>query len=229
MNRISISVWLIVALSLSNYQVKSLSLTIATTKVPTANTRVPNTITRVPNTTTKFQITATKVPASSTKVPTTTTKVPTTTTKVQITATKVAATTTKAPTTTKKIATTTTKVQTSTKRVASTTTKVATTTTKTVTNTDNCARDFHDTSLMIHNYFRDMHLAPALVTNASLQVSATAWAEKIAKSGNFQHSGTTGVGENLAGIPAFQTTIENCGGESLDNLINWTKKKLKKH
>jgi uncharacterized protein YkwD len=68
---------------------------------------------------------------------------------------------------------------------------------------------------MIHNYFRNMHHAPALVTSDSLQISATAWAERIAKSGSFQKSGTAGVGENLAMVTAFQTTLDNCGGEFL--------------
>jgi hypothetical protein len=87
--------------------------------------------------------------------------------------------------------------------------------TTTATTTVNCATDFQERSLMIHNYFRNVHHAPALVTSASLQISATAWAEQIAKSGNFQNSGTTGVGENLAMVTAFQTTLDNCGGEFL--------------
>jgi len=87
--------------------------------------------------------------------------------------------------------------------------------TTTATTTVNCATDFQDRSLMIHNFFRNMHHAPALVTSASLQISATAWAEQIAKTGIFQPSGTRGVGENLAMVTAFQTTLDNCGGEFL--------------
>ena len=95
--------------------------------------------------------------------------------------------------------------------------------TTTATTTVNCATDFQDRSLMIHNYFRNMHHAPALVTSARLQISATAWAEQIAKSGNFQPSGTRGVGENLAGIPAFQETFDNCGGECFIQAIRHKK------
>ena len=87
--------------------------------------------------------------------------------------------------------------------------------TTTATTTVNCATDFQERSLMIHNYFRNMHHAPALVTSASLQISATAWAEQIAKTGIFRPSGTGGVGENLAMVTAFQTTLDNCGGEFL--------------
>jgi len=93
--------------------------------------------------------------------------------------------------------------------------------TTTATTTVNCATDFQERSLMIHNYFRNMHHAPALVPSDSLQISATAWAERIAKSGSFQKSGTAGVGENLAMVTAFQTTLDNCGGESFIHEIRY--------
>ena len=103
----------------------------------------------------------------------------------------------------------------------STTTKIATTNMGTLnaasttgSTLSTCATDFQNTNLIIHNHLRALHHAPALVTTASLQISATAWAERIAKSGSFQKSGTAGVGENLAGVTAFQETLENCGGES---------------
>ena len=52
-------------------------------------------------------------------------------------------------------------------------------------------------ALSQHNIYRDIHRVPAMTTNGDLRRSAQSWAEHLAETGAFEHSGITGVGENL--------------------------------
>ncbi|KAG2500871.1 hypothetical protein HYH03_001632 [Edaphochlamys debaryana] len=52
--------------------------------------------------------------------------------------------------------------------------------------------------LDMHNYYRARHHAPAMAWSTSLEASARAWGEELASYCGFEHSGTNGVGENLA-------------------------------
>lgn len=51
--------------------------------------------------------------------------------------------------------------------------------------------------LQSHNNYRKRHCVPALQLDDELSRSAQAYAEKLARTNTFQHSGASGVGENL--------------------------------
>jgi uncharacterized protein YkwD len=58
-----------------------------------------------------------------------------------------------------------------------------------------------DSVLSKHNAYRKAHGSPDLTASASLDASAQAWADKLAESGQFLHSGGE-YGENLYSISA---------------------------
>jgi glioma pathogenesis-related protein 2 len=51
--------------------------------------------------------------------------------------------------------------------------------------------------LSSHNTYRAIHHAPSMTYSTALRDSAQRWANTIASTGAFKHSGTQGVGENL--------------------------------
>ncbi len=68
-------------------------------------------------------------------------------------------------------------------------------------------------ALSKHNTYRTTHQSPNLVLSDSLKSSAQAWADQIAKSGNFAHS-TTSNGEN---IYSSYTTASSIAADTLAN------------
>ncbi|WP_392531695.1 CAP family protein [Nostoc sp. C117] len=59
-----------------------------------------------------------------------------------------------------------------------------------------------------HNTYRATHHSPNITIDNSLNTGAQAWAEKIASSGNFEHSGTPNVGENIYASYSSETSID---------------------
>ena len=60
-----------------------------------------------------------------------------------------------------------------------------------------CQDAFRNAALIAHNNFRAKHGAPALQANTNIDASALKWSNAMASSGNFAHSGTQGLGENI--------------------------------
>ncbi|CAF3603476.1 unnamed protein product [Rotaria socialis] len=58
-------------------------------------------------------------------------------------------------------------------------------------------RQFQKQALDAHNVYRARHCAQPLVLDDALSRSAQNYAQKLASTNSFQHSGTQGVGENL--------------------------------
>ncbi len=55
----------------------------------------------------------------------------------------------------------------------------------------------HSSTVSQHNTYRAVHHAPDLTSDNSLKSSAQDWANQLASTGVFEHSGVSGVGENL--------------------------------
>jgi len=75
--------------------------------------------------------------------------------------------------------------------------------------------NFQAATLAQHNKYRAMHRSPAMKNSASLAATAQAWAENLARTGNFQHSSRSqrnNAGENLY---YFATTQSNIAPEQL--------------
>ena len=80
-------------------------------------------------------------------------------------------------------------------------------------NFDECQQVYQATCLSEHNRYRAMHHAPPLKTNIELQKSALAFAQNLAATEVFKHSGKKGVGENLAySYSSSVRQLSNCGG-----------------
>jgi uncharacterized protein YkwD len=56
---------------------------------------------------------------------------------------------------------------------------------------------FQNEMLQAHNDYRSSHCVPSLQLDDNLSRSAQKYAEKLARTNTFRHSGTPGVGENL--------------------------------
>lgn len=65
----------------------------------------------------------------------------------------------------------------------------------------------HSSTLSQHNDYRALHHAPALTSSNSLERSAQDWANQLASTGAFEHSGASGVGENLYASYTTQSSI----------------------
>ena len=68
---------------------------------------------------------------------------------------------------------------------------------------------FRQDTLKYHNVYRKMHHAPPLANDAGLDKEAQAYAEKMAKSGNFAHAPANernGAGENL--FASYYTEVD---------------------
>lgn len=57
---------------------------------------------------------------------------------------------------------------------------------------------FQSESLIAHNHYRTLHCAPPLELDDTISLSAQNYAEYLASTNTFQHSGTPDLGENLA-------------------------------
>ena len=76
---------------------------------------------------------------------------------------------------------------------------------------DSCQQEFQNSSILAHNKYRSMHHVPVVSTNAILQSNSMIYAEKLASTNTFQHSGQKGVGENLAmSWSSAVTSLKNC-------------------
>ncbi|MBD1913481.1 MULTISPECIES: CAP family protein [unclassified Leptolyngbya] len=73
---------------------------------------------------------------------------------------------------------------------------------------------FRSDALAQHNTYRANHHAPALTSSNALNTSAQRWADRLAATGEFEHSGTNGVGENLY---VSYTTASSIDAETLAN------------
>jgi len=80
-------------------------------------------------------------------------------------------------------------------------------------NFDQCQQDFQNACVNTHNKYRTLHQAPPLRTNTDLQQSAFSYAKELAARNIFQHSGKSGVGENLAySWSSSVNSLSNCAG-----------------
>ncbi|KAG2491312.1 hypothetical protein HYH03_010318 [Edaphochlamys debaryana] len=61
--------------------------------------------------------------------------------------------------------------------------------------------------LTLHNKYRAKHRAPAMTWSSSLQRSAQAWGENLQSRCAWEHSGTSGVGENLYAHSSTEGTM----------------------
>ncbi|CAF1165095.1 unnamed protein product [Rotaria sp. Silwood1] len=60
--------------------------------------------------------------------------------------------------------------------------------------------DFQQQALLQHNYYRQLHCIDAMVLNSTISKIAQTYANYLAANNLFQHSGTSGLGENLWAI-----------------------------
>lgn len=66
---------------------------------------------------------------------------------------------------------------------------------------------FRSSALSEHNTYRATHHAPKMTLSDSLNSSAQTWADRIASTGVFEHSGASGVGENIYASYTTQSSI----------------------
>ncbi|CAF4602544.1 unnamed protein product, partial [Rotaria sp. Silwood1] len=124
----------------------------------------------------------------------TTTPVSATTTSISVTK-NTTATTTIPKTTSSSSSTTASRISTTTgtataSRISSSSSTQTITTTSTPTT-------FQQQALLQHNYYRQLHCTDALVLNSTINAIAQTYANYLAANNLFQHSGTSGLGENL--------------------------------
>ncbi|CAF3764503.1 unnamed protein product [Rotaria sp. Silwood1] len=127
----------------------------------------------------------------------TTTPVSATTTSISVTK-NTTATTTIPKTTSSSSSTTASRISTTTgtataSRISSSSSTQTITTTSTPTT-------FQQQALLQHNYYRQLHCTDALVLNSTINAIAQTYANYLAANNLFQHSGTSGLGENLWAI-----------------------------
>ena len=76
-----------------------------------------------------------------------------------------------------------------------------------------CQIDFRAACISEHNKYRTMHHAPALKGSSSLHASSQSYAQTLAATNSFKHSGKSGVGENLAySWSSSVKSLSNCAG-----------------
>ncbi len=90
---------------------------------------------------------------------------------------------------------------------------------------DNLAA-FQQAILTRHNYYRAKHGAPALTLDNQLNSGAQQWANRLASTQKFEHSGTKGQGENLYvyGTSGKLPTITEEANKAVDDWYNEIKK-----
>ena len=74
-----------------------------------------------------------------------------------------------------------------------------------------CQQSFQKACLRAHNRYRSNHHSPDLVWNEELQRRAQNYAEYLASSNNFEHSGAQGYGENLA--YSWSSSVSSLGND----------------
>ena len=79
-----------------------------------------------------------------------------------------------------------------------------------------CQEAFRNAAVNTHNTLRARHRAPALRRDSSIDSTALAWSQYLARNSIFKHSGTKGVGENLYALYGGSfTTSSQCAGKML--------------
>jgi len=88
---------------------------------------------------------------------------------------------------------------------------------------DKCQQLFQKETLAAHNNYRFIHHVNPLKSNLMLQKTALNYANYLASNDIFQHSGTQGMGENLAYVWSSRVnTLKDCSGIYLKSkFINW--------
>ena len=78
---------------------------------------------------------------------------------------------------------------------------------------DECQKLFQRDTLAAHNNYRSVHHVNALKSNPMVQETAQNYANKMASDDIFKHSGTKGMGENLAYMwSSNANTLKDCSG-----------------
>ena len=76
---------------------------------------------------------------------------------------------------------------------------------------NDCLAAFRSAILKAHNSYRSQHRAPALTEDATVGATAQKYATYLADKTLFQHSGTKGLGENLAASSSFSApSVADC-------------------
>lgn len=76
---------------------------------------------------------------------------------------------------------------------------------------DTCQRQFQTAALKAHNKYRYLHHVPALSPDSGLQEFALKYAEIMAVNNVFEHSGASGLGENLAYVWSSRVrSLDDC-------------------
>ncbi len=88
---------------------------------------------------------------------------------------------------------------------------------------DECQKLFQRDILVAHNKYRVIHHVNPLKSNPMVQQTAQNYANKMASTDIFKHSGTKGMGENLAYMWSSNVdTLKDCSGVYLKSkFINW--------
>ena len=74
-----------------------------------------------------------------------------------------------------------------------------------------CITSFNNGVLAAHNKYRSMHSTPAMKTNTTVVAIAQKFANYLAINNLFQHSQTSGLGENIAYTWSSSTpNLSNC-------------------
>ena len=77
-----------------------------------------------------------------------------------------------------------------------------------------CLSSVNAAFLNAHNSYRALHGANSLRFSTSITATAQNYANYLATNGLFQHSGASGLGENLAySSSSAAPNLNNCGGE----------------
>jgi len=85
---------------------------------------------------------------------------------------------------------------------------------------DKCQQLFQKETLAAHNKYRVIHHVNPLTSNLMLQKTALNYANYLASNDIFQHSGTQGMGENLAYVWSSRVnTLKDCSGVYLNRSL----------
>ena len=80
-----------------------------------------------------------------------------------------------------------------------------------IINGSSCQNSFRKTCLDMHNTFRAIHRVPSVTQNLTVLMVADKYAKYLADFNLFQHSQTSGLGENLAYTWSTQNQdMNNC-------------------
>ena len=80
---------------------------------------------------------------------------------------------------------------------------------------NSCQQSFQKSCIIAHNKLRGLHHALPLKSNEELQLTASNFAHYLAERDVFKHSGTRGLGENLAYVWSAEVNrLDDCSGKS---------------